>query len=501
MDAPALRTDAFKILRTRCFPAAHIISYFVIHGAPRSELLKGVAADWRFIANPDNWLPYEDFSKILDNCQRLAPQQTLDDWTRVGQSVKVSEEAQLFRGMIMLTGPQAFYAMIPKLTRRVCNYQQGRIIRSKKRHADLVIQGEPQFIQQCNGISVRWGAGVLAMIPPAVGLAPASVQILYDQALVKNIIEILYRHLNLNYEERHGRIWVDGQPLGRRVRLISEMVDGQQVLTSQYDDHPPYNAVIIEADLCRKDRILLHKGDIFEAPYARLQFDWPPTVGDEPVPVSLADNKRVAQETFSLLEKQMELAEQRFFDSEELRLKAQQAVVQMRNANQALADEISERRKAEVLLKIREEQLQISNVKLQEANTALKVLLEKGNHHRDEVGERALQNVQTLIIPYLNKLKESAVDVRQRVYTEIIEANLKELLTSFTHTLASRRYGLTKAEIRVANLVRMGRNSRQIAQTLKISRRTVETYRLNIRQKMKLKNRKINLRTYLTSLE
>ena len=47
----------------------------------------------------------------------------------------------------------------------------------------------------------------------------------------------------------------------------------------------------------------------------------------------------------------------------------------------------------------------------------------------------------------------------------------------------------------------MGRNSRQIAQTLKISRRTVETYRLNIRQKMKLKNRKINLRTYLTSLE
>lgn len=60
---------------------------------------------------------------------------------------------------------------------------------------------------------------------------------------------------------------------------------------------------------------------------------------------------------------------------------------------------------------------------------------------------------------------------------------------------------LTPREIQIANLIKEGRKTKEIAELLRLSDRTITTHRDNIRKKLRLKAKKANLRTYLSSIQ
>ncbi len=167
----------------------------------------------------------------------------------------------------------------------------------------------------------------------------------------------------------------------------------------------------------------------------------------------------------------------------------------------AITRDVTDRKREEELLRKHRDDLErlvrerTSN--LEEANMALRLMLRKAEEVRSELENTLLANVKELVFPYLEKLKKSGLTEVQRTYLEGLEANLNTITSPLLPGGSARFMNLTPAEIRVADLVKQGKTTKEIAEVLGMSPRTIDTHRYNIRAKLGLKKQKVNLRTHL----
>jgi DNA-binding CsgD family transcriptional regulator len=185
---------------------------------------------------------------------------------------------------------------------------------------------------------------------------------------------------------------------------------------------------------------------------------------------------------------------------EELESRVEQRTTELVKLNETLKQEIEERKQIEQELRKRETELETQANELEELNTALRVLLKRRDQDREELEEKILFNVKELVAPYVERLKSSGLDASQTTSVSILESNLHDIVSPFAYHLSSKYLGLTPTEIQIANLVKQGMTTKEIAETLNSSHRTVEFHRKNIRKKMGIVNRKVNLRSHLLSM-
>ncbi|MGC8491154.1 MAG: PAS domain S-box protein [Syntrophobacteraceae bacterium] len=139
--------------------------------------------------------------------------------------------------------------------------------------------------------------------------------------------------------------------------------------------------------------------------------------------------------------------------------------------------------------------------RLQETNAALKVLLKQRENDRSELEQSLLKNVRHLILPYMEKLKKSRLADEQKNLLTIVESQLLDMTSPFVNKISEPLLGLTPTEIRVADLIRQGKSSKEISDLLGVSEYAVVFHRQGIRRKLHLTGRKRNLQTYLSMLE
>jgi len=144
--------------------------------------------------------------------------------------------------------------------------------------------------------------------------------------------------------------------------------------------------------------------------------------------------------------------------------------------------------------------LEEDNRQLKEKIAALKILMEKHENDQLKTEKEVVANVEHLINPYIGKLARSGLNDLQKVYLDILQTNLNEIVLPFAWALSTRRRNLTPTEMQVANLIKQGRTNAEIAELLNLSRRTIDSNRRNIRVKLGLTHGKTNLRSYLLSI-
>ncbi|MCD6271692.1 MAG: helix-turn-helix transcriptional regulator, partial [Deltaproteobacteria bacterium] len=98
------------------------------------------------------------------------------------------------------------------------------------------------------------------------------------------------------------------------------------------------------------------------------------------------------------------------------------------------------------------------------------------------------------------KLKNSRLDSKQKAYVNIIESNLNEIVAPLLREFSKTNLKLTPTEIQVTNLVKHSKTTKEIAEILNLAKSTIDFHRSNIREKLGIKNKKINLRTHILSI-
>ena len=164
-------------------------------------------------------------------------------------------------------------------------------------------------------------------------------------------------------------------------------------------------------------------------------------------------------------------------------------------------DIITKRKLAEMELQQRKEELEDKTRSLEEVNTALRVLLRQREEDKAELEKIMRSNINRLMVPYLESLKKTGLNMDQKSHVDILENNIKTVLSPLTRLLNSAALNLTPRETQIANLIREGRANKDIGKLLRISTKAVEYHRHKIRQKLGISSKKVNLLTALTNLE
>ncbi|WP_394754393.1 PAS domain S-box protein [Crenothrix sp.] len=157
-----------------------------------------------------------------------------------------------------------------------------------------------------------------------------------------------------------------------------------------------------------------------------------------------------------------------------------------------------------------EHQIQQKNAELQhikeelsDINITLRVLLESKKVDNSDVKKQLEQEIKQEIVPFLQQLKKANPNTKQLSLLQILEANLQNVLSSYgrNDVIATGFKELTPKEIQVASMIRQGLSTKNIAATLSISAATVNVHRKNIRKKLGLDNKAVNLRSHLGSVD
>lgn len=158
---------------------------------------------------------------------------------------------------------------------------------------------------------------------------------------------------------------------------------------------------------------------------------------------------------------------------------------------------------AELEVRVRERtaELEAQTVRLAEMNAALKVLLRQRDEDREELELAVLTNVRRRVAPAVDRLEAACPSGSSRQLLQEVRQALQELTSPFSHRLSVVCRALTPAEIQVADLIRQGLATKEIATRLGVGTSTIDSHRHHIRRKLGLESRIVGLRAYLLSLD
>jgi DNA-binding CsgD family transcriptional regulator len=164
-------------------------------------------------------------------------------------------------------------------------------------------------------------------------------------------------------------------------------------------------------------------------------------------------------------------------------------------------EDITALKLSEEALRESQEALKKQKQHLQEANIALRVLLDQRERDKRELEDKVLHNVKNTVLPYVEKLQRLNLKPETRQLVDFIASHLNDIISPFVQHFSSAGILLTPQEIQVAALIKDGKSSKEIADRLKVSETTVHFHRKNLRRKFGLKEKQANLRVFLMNLK
>ncbi len=147
-------------------------------------------------------------------------------------------------------------------------------------------------------------------------------------------------------------------------------------------------------------------------------------------------------------------------------------------------------------LQASQEQVEIGKTALQKKKIAFDEVLSTMEEHKAKTINQLTNYLEQKVSPVLRQLKETANEA-QKPLIDLLEEDLKAISIDFSKRMASQWSNLTSRELQVCHMIRNGYSSKEIADALGLCLSTIHKHRETIRKKLGIRNKHINLNSYL----
>lgn len=160
-----------------------------------------------------------------------------------------------------------------------------------------------------------------------------------------------------------------------------------------------------------------------------------------------------------------------------------------------------ERQLQQVLISL-EDQVTARTCDLDQANTALRVLICNVETSRQRYDAEVLRQIKGLVLPHLGKLRSRLTqDPAAWSSLDLMEESLTKISSNMCNRLSHIFAQLTPTEQEIAQMIIRGQSTKDIARVLSREPSTIEFHRTNIRKKLGLRLSGQNLRSMLRSMQ
>lgn len=150
-------------------------------------------------------------------------------------------------------------------------------------------------------------------------------------------------------------------------------------------------------------------------------------------------------------------------------------------------------------LKKANDELTRQKEELEHKNMLLTELLNQIEVEKKRIRDDVVFNIEKLLLPTIRHI-ELDMSTVNRNYKDLLEGTIRELASSFGRKISDQTYNLSPRELEICNMIKNGLSSKEIAELINISPQVVNWHRNNIRKKMGIVNKKVNLVSYLKDM-
>jgi len=146
-----------------------------------------------------------------------------------------------------------------------------------------------------------------------------------------------------------------------------------------------------------------------------------------------------------------------------------------------------------------EDGLRAEKLQTEEMNVTLRNVLKSIESDRQEAEQNLSHRIRSSLLPGLEKVrKEKNADVRSS-YLNMLSEQLVSLTTGFEKELDGDLLKLSKTELKICRFIKSGLTGKEICDAMNLSFETIQTHRKNIRKKLGLSGKTVNLHTFLAN--
>lgn len=146
-----------------------------------------------------------------------------------------------------------------------------------------------------------------------------------------------------------------------------------------------------------------------------------------------------------------------------------------------------------------EDGLRTEKLQSEEMNVTLRNVLKSIEGDRQEMEKNLSHRIRSSLLPGLEKIRKEKNSEVRTSYLNMLSDQLVSLTSGFEKELDGDLLKLSKTELKICRFIKSGLSGKEICEALNLSFETIQTHRKNIRKKLGLSGKNVNMHTFLAN--